>query len=307
MDNNRSSSIKLKEYLDQEDYGLIHALQDICRTEDKITLKLELDYKLIAASDKDSNSCLKEINEFMYFMGDQLVGYIGICSFGGAGKPLEITGMVHPKFRRQGIFTSLSEIVLAECKRRNSGNILLLSDRKSSSGQSFIQKTGGIYKNSEYEMYLLQNDPKPGDDHGITLRKAMKPDAYEIARQNAIYFGDTAPEESSISEEELIQPEVEEMRGITIYLAEKDSKIIGKIHLDTGTETGAIYGFGILPEYRGRGYGRAILRMGVKKLEEEKVKNIMLQVATENATALTLYQSCGFQETSIMDYFELKL
>jgi ribosomal protein S18 acetylase RimI-like enzyme len=33
----------------------------------------------------------------------------------------------------------------------------------------------------------------------------------------------------------------------------------------------------------------------------------MLQVATENANALHLYKSCGFDTTSSMDYYKLTL
>ena len=73
---------------------------------------------------------------------------------------------------------------------------------------------------------------------------------------------------------------------------------------DSGT--GGIYGLGVLPEFRGKGFGRAILTFGVEKLKDANATEVMLQVAAENGTALNLYKSCGFQETSVMDYFELK-
>ena len=36
------------------------------------------------------------------------------------------------------------------------------------------------------------------------------------------------------------------------------------------------------------------------------MKKIMLQVETQNAKALNLYKSCGFEETSTIDYYQLK-
>ncbi|MFC4304303.1 GNAT family N-acetyltransferase [Cohnella boryungensis] len=60
-----------------------------------------------------------------------------------------------------------------------------------------------------------------------------------------------------------------------------------------------------MPEYRGKGYGRATLLKAIDKLKEANAGDIMLQVAVENANALRLYQSCGFVETSTMDYYEL--
>ena len=92
---------------------------------------------------------------------------------------------------------------------------------------------------------------------------------------------------------------------MSIYLVEKDDCIIGKVHLQLINGIGGIYGLGVLPENRGKGFGRAILLNAIEKLKDAKAEKIMLQVAAENATALSLYKSCGFKETSVMDYFEL--
>ncbi len=299
MENERY--MKQKEYLSKEDYVLIEALQKECLGKDGIALKLELDYKLAIAKASEETGSKNEINEFMYFDNDSLVGYIGICGFGGA---LEINGMVHPDYRKQGIFSALNEKVMEECKRRKSKEVLILSDKKSSEGQRFIQKLNVSYDHTEYEMYLRKDFEMPSKEQlcGVSFRKAMNSDAQEIARQNVIYFDD---EDSS--PEGMILPEVEEKRGMTIYLAIKDDQIIGKIHLETNKEPAGIFGLGVLPEYRGKGYGRAVLLGGIRKMMEDHAKQIMLQVLTENATALNLYTSCGFEETSTMDYYKVNL
>lgn len=314
--------IKLKERLDREDYDRINALQEQCVHKDQIVLKLELDYKLGVTSESTEKSGIHNINEFMYFDGQQIVGYIGICGFGEPGAPLEVTGMVHPEYRRQGIFTILHELVMAEWKRRNSSSMLVLCDRKSVFGQRFIEKIGAAYEHSEFELYLQQDSPEPHEQDlcGITFRKATNSDAREVARQNAIYFSDraqnaedaleehdsdTALERQNVPNDGMILPEEEERRGMTIYLAEKEEEVVGKVHLQMSAAVGGIYGLGVLPEYRGKGYGRAILVRAIEKLKEANAKSIMLQVAADNAKALRLYKSCGFLETSTMDYYQL--
>ena len=280
-----------------------------CSHEDQITLKLELDYKLSVALNNTCKSGICDINEFMYFDGEQLIGYIGICGFGGTSAPLEITGMVLPEYRRQGIFSKLHELVIAECRRRNAGSILVLCDKKSVSGQRFLERVGAVYKFSEFEMYLHNESAEIIEErlHGINFRKATNADACEIARQNTIYFGDRPGEENEdVPNKRILLPEDEEKRGMTIYLAEKDDRIIGKAHLQLINGIGGIYGLGILPENRGKGYGRAVLLNAIEKLKNARASKIMLQVAAENATALNLYKSCGFQETSVMDYFEFE-
>lgn len=266
---------------------------------------------------------MQNVNEFMYFNEEEIIGYIGIGSFGGG--PVEVNGMVHPEYRRKGVFKTLSQLVISEWKRRNLDSMLLLCDRKSSSGQEFIKKTGAHYKFSEYEMYLEENNLKSiqRQECGIILRKATNKDAYEIARQNKIYFNKefenyendvknndldimSTEEQVSMLNKGIILPEEEEKKGMIIYLAEKDEKIIGKVNIQLISRIGGIYGLGVLPEYRGQGFGRQILTMAIEKLKEQKPMKIMLQVAAENLNALNLYRSCGFRETSTMDYYEMR-
>ncbi len=294
---------KLIGHLHQEDYDLIHLLQSHCSKADQITLKLELDYKRSDAIHLTDEGKLHDINEFMYFSGAQLVGYLGVSVFGGATAPPEVTGMVHPNFRRQGVFSTLLQLALAECRRRNAGPVLLLCDRNAASGQKFLEKINAVYRVSEFEMYL-QNERTRADERlpcDISFRKATNADAFEVARQNAIYFGDCLVE----GNDNIPLPEDEEKRGMTIYLAEKNHQLIGKVHLQLTNGLGGIYGLGVLPEHRGKGLGRAILLEAIETLKAASATEIMLQVATENATALSLYKSCGFREASVMDYFVL--
>jgi mycothiol synthase len=217
--------------------------------------------------------------------------------------------MVHPDYRRQGIFSRLYALVMDECARRRFHSVLLLCDRHSETGQNFLKKIGAEYRYSEFEMYLREDRDRPGGEllRGVSLRRASNADASEVARQNALYFeGNPQQAGEDDQEEPAVLPEDEEKRGMTIYLAERDGRTVGKVHLQNAAGVGGIYGLGVLPEFRGRGYGRAVLLLAVRKLTEEGLSSIMLQVAAENAAALQLYKSCGFRETSTMDYFSLR-
>ena len=73
--------IKLKETLDINDFTDINNLKNICIDYDNTYLKLEIDFKL----DRYENNVntINNINEFMLFDGNKLIGYAGICDFGG--------------------------------------------------------------------------------------------------------------------------------------------------------------------------------------------------------------------------------
>ncbi|WP_019849204.1 GNAT family N-acetyltransferase [Desulfitobacterium sp. PCE1] len=290
-------SINLRGNLDPKSYAHIDNLQRLCLEHDRTTLKLELDYKLSRSEGKSGN--LKAINEFMYYDDDLLIGYIGISDFGG--EAIEVNGMVHPDYRKKGVFKTLFSFVKDEWSKRRTASMLLLSDRNSLAGQAFIQSISGAqHEHTEYEMFL-QNDTKQElNSCEVVLRKATSNDIKEIARQNSIYFDKEA------QEEDVLIPEEEERAGMIIYMAEIDNRAIGKVHLDISSNVGGIYGLGVLPENRRKGYGRGILASAIHELKQRNFKDIMLQVNVKNENALDLYHSCGFEVASTMDYYELK-
>ncbi|SDO70207.1 GNAT family N-acetyltransferase [Halobacillus aidingensis] len=287
--------IKLKSIVDQDDYEDILALKNLCLEKENVTLKLELDYKLSKAANERKG--IDRINEFMFYDEGTLIGYIGICQFGA--QTLEVNGMVHPEYRRMGIFTRLFSLVRDEWLHRDSQQMLLLCDRHSSSGIEFIKRMGAVYEHSEYEMFFTNEGSASAAIESIKLRKAQNEDAKEIARQNAIFFQVSAPEDG------LKLPEEESMHGVDTFMVERNQSVIGKVHLEVHNGVGGIYGLGVLPEYRRKGYGRDILMKAVEILKEKQVQQIMLQVAVKNNHALNLYRSCGFEETSTMDYYKL--
>lgn len=122
--------IKLKEYINERDYNDIQQLKAICCEHDNVTLKLELEYKLNLAREKSGN--INSINEFMYYEDKELVGYLGICEFGGDA--IEANGMVHPDYRRGGIFKKLYSCMVNEWMNRDKKSMLLLSDHESVPG-----------------------------------------------------------------------------------------------------------------------------------------------------------------------------
>ncbi len=294
--------------LDREAYRSVSVLQKICESHDKITLKLELDYKLKAYEQRTAEKEAGYTDEFIAYMEGQAVGYIGICSFGGPGMPLEVTGMVHPSYRRFDIFTRLHTLALSEFQRRSCTDVLLLCDRVSSAGHAFLDKIGSVYKFCEVEMYL-QKDTPIHDVYihsDILLQKANNADAATIKNIDAAAWNE--PGKSPDEEEEIFLPEDEEKRGLTVYLGIKNGVTIGKINLQKSeNEVWGIYGFAILPQFRGLGYGRAMLKQSIEKMKTSGAKEIMLQVVPENERALNLYTSCGFKETSVMDYYTLSV
>ncbi len=285
-------TICLKKLIDKNDHIKINELKEICKEKEDIFLKLELEYKLRMSQDKEES--FEHTNEFFYYFEDLLIGYLGIFTFGG--EKAELTGMVHPSYRRKGIFKRLFNLAIEECKRRNYKKILLVCDNRSSSGLEFIKATGAVYAFSEYEM-RMDNKGVSQEEKSILLRKARNSDAGEIARQNSICFGIT----SGIA----IMPEDSEKENIITYMIELNSQIIGKIRVEVNRNKGLICGFAILPEFRKQGYGKQALKSAINQLNKNEIYDVALEVEVKNINALNLYKSCGFVEESVTDYYEV--
>lgn len=290
-----NETISLKQYISEKEYKEINQLEELCCLQDKTNLKLELDYKLDIR--RNSEIGLKEINEFLYYVEDILVAYLGISSFGGSNIG-EINGMTHPDFRRKGLFKKIFELAMEECKKRNFNKILLLSDGNSNSGVKFINSVCSEYDFSEYRMKLL-NKTTLESTSSIRLRKAGKLDGKEIGRQNAIFFNHS-------EECEPFLEEYEEELDRNTYMVELNERVIGKIAVNYSDDSAFISGFGILPDFRGKGYGKAALKEALRLINEKNIYEIELDVECKNNNALNLYKACGFEELSVMSYYKLQ-
>jgi ribosomal protein S18 acetylase RimI-like enzyme len=288
-------AITIKKYISEKEYKEISKLEEICSSQDKTNLKLELDYRMNVRRNPEIG--LKEINELLYYVQDTLVAYISISSFGGSNVG-EVNGMTHPNFRRRGLFKRLFELAMEECKKRKFNKVLLLSDGNSRSGIEFINSVSGEYDFSEYRMKVI-NKTTLDSISPVRLRKAEKQDGKQIARQNAIFFDHSEEYEWSSEEDEDLSKNT--------YMVELDEAIIGKIAISYDDDSAFISGFGILPDFRGKGYGKASLKEALRLIDEKGTHNIELDVESKNSNALNLYKACGFKEQSVMSYYKYNL
>ncbi|MGB4659356.1 MAG: GNAT family N-acetyltransferase [Mobilitalea sp.] len=326
--NNTNVQIRCKEFLTDEEFAEIMELQELCFKKDHINLKLEVDYKLHVG--KTTTDRTDKANEFLYYIDKALVAYLGICCFGS--NIGEINGMTHPDFRKRGIFTELFKLTIKEALSRNFSKILLLSDAASSSGVKFIELVGGKYNNSEYRMtkVMSSNPSSAQEEHTsyegtkcpIALKVARKRDQRELDKLNSIFFGDEDPIYDSVENvegdraqktirtdivenKEDFSPDVPlEELNTTIYMVELENNVIGKINIEYTDHDAFIFGFGILPDFRGQGYGRATLQEALWLIAERNISSTGLDVVCTNSRALNLYKSLGFEEQSVMNYYQ---
>ena len=63
---------------------------------------------------------------------------------------------------------------------------------------------------------------------------------------------------------------------------------------------GAIQNVGVAPEYRGQGFGRALVRKALEGFHSAGLRRAYLEVTAENASAVMLYRDVGFRRSKTL-------
>ncbi|MGC5325246.1 GNAT family N-acetyltransferase [Brevibacillus sp. SYSU BS000544] len=266
----------------------IFQLADQCDTYENIQLKLNRDM----LRSRSTN----ETNDFLFYHDDQLVGFLGIYIF--RSTEAECCGMVHPDFRRKGIFTVLVKEALEECTNRQIPKVLFISHNRSQAGKAFCQSIGATYSFSEYWMDWKEGSRNVAYRDDISLVTASLEDVDTLVALDVSGFN---LEEKDAREYVLYN--FGKKSDTTTLIAILDNQPIGKINVLVENNKAFIYGFSVAPDLRGRGYGRQILNQTIDRLLQKQIQEIALDVAAENKNALALYQSCGFHETGANEYY----
>lgn len=276
--------------LSAEEVGAIRELATVCEGHDGIELKLNWDMLKTRPGERT--------DDFLYYEAGRLVGFFALYHFNSW--EIEISGMVHPDHRRKGIFTALYAAAKEEIARRGEPNLIWIVSEGSQSGKAWALSTGASYKNSEYKMEREKDAPLPEATDKLLIREATLQDAPELGRMTHVCFGLPLDEMVKSVERKFGKEEY------TLLVAEVDGVRIGRMNVDH-PEAGVvwIFGFCVLPEYQGKGYGREFLARTIRDYAAKGYQEFALEVAVENKGALGLYESCGYRVTSGIDYYEI--
>lgn len=239
-----------------------------------------------------------ETNDFLYYEDRQLVGLLVLDDMGKEDR--EMTGMVHPAYRRRGIFSLLLAAAKEETKRRQIQQLVIVCERFSPSGLAFVESTGAAYDFSENRMELKDFRPRGEVSPQLRLTPATSQDIEAIASINAASFGQSV---------EGAREHVAASIGTSstrYYLAKLGNVPVGCLDVFySDNDTAGIYGFGVLPQFRRRGFGRQIMEQTINIIRSEGQQRIELEVESDNSNAIALYRSLGFVGVTTYGYYNL--
>ncbi|MFE8698361.1 GNAT family N-acetyltransferase [Cytobacillus sp. FJAT-53684] len=261
----------------------IKELQRICEKDEPYQLKLNWD---MLQSRKEN-----ELNDFLYYEKEKLVGFLGLYGF---GNKVEVCGMVAPSYRRKGIFTKLLHQAEKVWMDRGTKQILLNAPSHSESGKAFLQTISCSYSFTEYQMKWEEKELLCNDD--VVIRHST-PNDLDIEIQLDVQCFNFQEDDARDYNARIKKENTEQF-----YMIEFEGNTVGKMRVGHLDGEAWIYGFAILPEYQGRGIGRKALTKVIQR-EHKKGYSIFLEVEAKNANALGLYESCGFKAYHAQDYY----
>jgi ribosomal protein S18 acetylase RimI-like enzyme len=271
--------------LTNEQLQEIKELQSLCEKEGGFELKLNED--MLETRDKNSTE------DFFHYENGRLIGFLGCYGF---GSKIEMTGMVHPDYRRKGIFTKLFTEAMTEVKKREISTILLNAPSSSSSAKEFLKSIPCSFEVAEYQMKWETGELI--DDPAVNIRPSTSQEDFDAEiKLEVSCFGFTEQEALSFNQR------MKELNSEDMFIIEAEGRTAGKIRVSETNGEAWIYGFAVFPELQGKGIGRKALSK-VVKMKTEKGLPVFLEVEARNAHALKLYESCGFRSYHSQDYYK---
>lgn len=210
--------------------------------------------------------------------------------------------IVRPDARRRGVGRALADGLNAALTETPDGALVLFPPHGNAGAEAFLRAIGFRYDHSSWRLVLDAGNRQARSE----LPNPMRLDRFRYAEiDEYIDLINTAfldhPTPLRVTREQIEHVHANDNfdpERIAVVRNETGAMVgFCTVGLDTSTApaTGSIRLLGVLPAYRGRGLGRWLLLWGIERLRSEGIEHIELSVDAQNANAMLLYRSAGFE------------
>ncbi|TGE36219.1 GNAT family N-acetyltransferase [Desulfosporosinus fructosivorans] len=241
----------------------------------------------------------QEMNSiFLMYDGDQLISMLTM--FVPTAHEAEITALTLPTQRRKGYFKELLSKAVEELIKYEITEVLFVVESHAISGKQVSTHLGAQYDFTEYSLRLDPRKYVPLAKNRLEGFKPSEKDLKKMIDTSMRIFEDSYEDTQGIIVN-ILQSKMRDQ-----YLGLLNDEIIGMGSSSHDGDEASIFGFGIIPEFRGKGYGYELLHMIVEQLRQSGIREIVIEVDSNNKQAFNLYQKFGFQIETAFEYYRNK-
>lgn len=233
---------------------------------------------------------------FLAVRDGALVGALGL--FDPDAGCAEATALVHPEFRRRGLFSALWRAARAAIAPFGIKEVLFCHEPVCASGQGVADRWKLPLRQTELTLEHRGVIPAPACP--VVLAPARLEELEALAVLSGAAFGDTPAQARHMAQAFLDDPDS------GFYAARLEGVLVGQIVLRRQPEGLCLCALCVDPALQGRGIGRSVLTQALA-LAQESCASIFLDVSVENENALHLYTDVGFHTVACCRYYAMAL
>lgn len=266
-------------------------LEDVCLDYDNLKGSLILDPTL------NFDPRIKSF--FLLYEKSKLISVIAM--FIPTKQEAEISAYTLPKFRERGYFKALLLNAVEELRKFEIPSILFVCENPSIPGKEVLAALNAEYEHTEYFMRFSKTRYVARDTYRLLWLKAELKDLEKTIATSMRIFDDSY-ENAKGPLIKCFESEIREQ-----YIAILNDEIIGIGSANFEGEDVSIFRLGLVPEYRGMGYGKELLSLIIDNLLKRGRMDITIEVNSKNAEALGLYKKSGFFIEVAYEYYHKKV
>ena len=231
----------------------------------------------------------------LHYHEEQLIGFLSTFFF--YEDRCEMTVMVAPAFRRQGIAKRMLYEILPLIHARNIKTLVFSTPHDLNN--LWLMALGFSYQHSEYQMHRQQNEPVAIQDDSLTVRLATHADIPALCFIDSACFSKQQLDMTSRFDNLLNEP------NYKLLILHREGVPIGKAHLHLQQDNTRLTDLAILPPVQGLGFGSTLIAHCINYSLATKQPNVILDVETINQQALKLYIHLGFVINNACDFWTI--
>ena len=239
---------------------------------------------------------------FLYCEKGELVGLLTVYA---DDQDVEVTILVHPDHRRQGIARALFTSFERETASFPISSVTFQTERVFLDRHPDFVSNWGLVEDEETETWLGK-DRRPYQLAKLSNLEVLLADSLYQDQISQLKFQAFSEEHESREVVDRYVAEALKDPESRLYILLKDGQVIGTCTVDLSTNTNYFYGLAISEPERGKGYGSYLAKYLVNQLIEQNDKEFQIAVEDSNVGAKRLYEKIGFVKQTQVVYLNEK-